>query len=219
VRRGTRPRRWELQRWLARVRGGADAGITMLEVTVTMAIMGVVMSIFTTAIVGVFRSSGRTDTQSTAQSQINIAFLRLDKEIRYASAIVEPAQFSDGWYVEYLTTNATDPLCTELRLDTATGQLSRRGWTETTQSPVTAVAGTVTDWVPLVSGVSTATTTPFAFHAADSTQNYQRLTLDLTIGTGSSPSTSRHTKVTFTALNTSLSTKNPNACTELRPTS
>jgi len=199
-----------------RVRAGADAGMTMIEVTVTMVVMAVVMSVFTTAIVGMLRSANRTDTLSNAQSQLNLAFIRLDKEIRYAAGISKemPAGADKDWYIEYLTTNTGTRLCTELRLHVATHQLQRRTWIQP-PPPVTPGSVTPTAWIPLASNVSNPTQ-PFTFLAADKTTNFQRLALSLTAGTGSSPATSRHTEITFTALDTSLNPANPSECNEAR---
>jgi type II secretory pathway pseudopilin PulG len=186
-----------------------DSGITLVEVVVSMSIMGVFMAMFTATILGIFRTVDRSDATSTAQSQVNLAFLRLDKEIRYAAGISVPASVGADPYVEYLTANTGTPVCTELRLHLATGQLQRRTWTEGS-APVTPGA-----WVPLASNVSSAQ--PFTFSVADATFNFQRLRLTLVAKAGAgSTAASRLTDTTFTALNTSLATSSAAICTEGR---
>jgi hypothetical protein len=177
----------------------------MIEVTMSMVLMSIVMAIFTTAIIQMIHAANRNQTLSTTQSQVTTAFFRLDKEIRYASAVSREGTVSGDPYVEYLTTNTSSRVCTELRL--RAGQLQWRTWT---QPPPPAVPGpgnvTPSTWRPLASGVSSAA--PFTFYDADAQYNFQRLELKLTAGTTSSgSSTSRQTDVTFTALNTSLSTQ------------
>ncbi len=186
-----------------------DSGITLIEVVVSMSIMTIVGAIFTAGVLQMFRSANRSEAASTAQSQINNAFLRLDKEIRYAAGISTPGSVGSDSYVEFLTTNTGTPVCTELRLHVATRQLQRRTWIQGS-SPLTPSA-----WIPLASFVSS--TQPFTLSAADATFNFQRLQLKLvgTSGAGGT-ATSKQTDVTFTALNTSPTTSSATVCTEGR---
>ena len=55
-----------------------------------------------------FRTANKTEAVATAQSQISIAFQRLDKEIRYAEGISTPTSSGTGWYVEYVTADHRD---------------------------------------------------------------------------------------------------------------
>ena len=75
------------------------------------------MAMVTSGMIQIYRSVGRTEAVSTAQSQLSIAFLRLDREIRYAQAVATPGA-ADGdeqvaagqdQYVEYLIPYAVDP--------------------------------------------------------------------------------------------------------------
>ena len=74
---------------------------------------------------------------------------------------------------------------------------------------------TPTKWVPLASTVTAAT---FTFRDADDTANFQRLEISLRTGTSATATrSSRQTDITFTALNTSLTTRGDTTeCTELR---
>jgi prepilin-type N-terminal cleavage/methylation domain-containing protein len=190
-------------------RGRRDSGITLIEVVVSMTIMSVAMAIFTGGILQMYRAFNRSDATANAQSQINNAFLRLDKEIRYAAGISTPGSVGSDPYVEFLTTYTGTPVCTELRLRVAAKQLQRRTWVQGS-SPLVPSA-----WVPLASEVSS--TQPFTFTAADATFNFQRLQLKLTATSGSGgTATPKQTDVTFTALNTSLTTSSATVCTEGR---
>jgi prepilin-type N-terminal cleavage/methylation domain-containing protein len=182
-----------------------DEGFSLIEVVVSMSVMAVFMAMMTTGIVQVYRVINTTDAMSAAQAQANIAFLRLDREIRYASDLSTEGQVGSDWYVEYLTTFTGTPACTELRLHVANGQLQRRSWTQ---------GGTVpTTWTVLASGVSA--TRPFTFRSADSTYNYPRLALNLTAQAGGGRTAStRQMSVTFTAQNTTSSSAS--VCTEGR---
>jgi Tfp pilus assembly protein PilV len=185
-----------------------EAGLTMIEVVVSLTVMTVLMLICTTGLLQVYRSVNATESISTAAAQVNTAFLRLDKEIRYASGISTPGVVSGNPYVEFETANTGTTVCTELRLNVTAHQLQRRSWPQ---------GGSPGSWLPMASQVSAST--PFTVSPADSTMTSQRLRVRLvaTAGTGGSTATAR-TDVTFTAMNTSLATTSDTVCSEGRTT-
>ena len=204
----TRARPW---RRPDRVRGAGDAGITLIEVVVSMSIMAVFMALFTTGILQIFDVANKTESMTTAQSQVNTAFLRLDKEIRYAAAISTPAPVSGSPYVEYLTTSSGVSLCTELRLNRTAMQLQRRTWTQGVLPLVPS------GWLTLASGVTSAT--PFALVAADAADasSYQQLRISLVVSAGGSrTATTRTSDITFTAMNTTMVASNATTCVDGR---
>ena len=176
---------------------------------VSLTVLGIVMTIFTSAMLQMYRVSNRSEATANAQSQINNLFLRLDKEIRYAAGISTPGTVGGDPYVEFLTTYTGTAVCTELRLRVSAKQLQRRTWTQGA-SPLAPTA-----WVPLASEISSST--PFSFIAADPTFNFQRLRLQLTATSGAgTTATPKNTDVTFTAMNTSLTTSSATVCNEGR---
>lgn len=185
-----------------------DSGLTLIEITVAMVVMGIAMSIFTTGIVQIFRTTSRVESLSSSQSQVLTAFDRLDREVRYASAISDPVTGTDS-YVEYLMATTGTNVCVELRLRSATGQLQRRTWSK----DVATV--TPTAWTLLASSVSS--TTPFIVTPADSVLNSPTLqvNLKLTVGTGTNAAV-RETRMTAAALNASTDTADPDICTDGR---
>ena len=66
---------------------GDDRGFTMLETVVGMVIMTIFMGIFTGAVVTMYSSANKAEALSNSTGQLNLAFDRLDKEIRYASYV------------------------------------------------------------------------------------------------------------------------------------
>jgi prepilin-type N-terminal cleavage/methylation domain-containing protein len=185
-----------------------DRGFTMTEIVVTMTVMSVVMAIFTGGIVQLFNTSNKSESLAASQMQNNIAFLRLDKQIRYASGISTPGTVSSAPYVEYLLPGAGTATCYELRLKDA--KLQQRSWIQGT---------TVTNgmWTVIASGVTS--TQPFTFRAANETFNFQRLRLQLTATYGGNKTLSvANTDITFTALNTTLVTSSASVCAEGRTT-
>ena len=183
----------------------------MIEIVTTLAIMSIAMSIFTTGILQIYRFVNKTESMSITQSQINLAVLRLDKELRYAAGISTPGLLGADWYVEYLTTNTGTATCTGLRLTVTTTQpqLQLRTWPQGTYpSPAPG-------WATMASEVNS--TQPFTVIAPDQDVAYQRLRLTLTASAGTAPTaTATQTDVTFTALDTSLGTSNTTVCSEGR---
>jgi hypothetical protein len=195
-----------------------DDGITMIEVVVSLTLMAVLMTIFTTAVLEVYRNVNHTEALSSGQSQLNTVFLRLDKEVRYASGISREKQLGNGdWYVEYLNTSRGTEICTELRL-TTTGLLQRRTW-DRNVTPLQP-----SGWALIASGLGTVDGfQPFAFEAADPEKvanaeggsNFHRLTVTLA-ALGPNDKHVAESSITFAALNTSLATTSAGTCTEGR---
>ena len=182
-----------------------DRGFTMTEIVVTMTVMSVVMTIFTGGILQLFNTSNKSESLAMSQAQNNTAFLRLDKQIRYASGISTPPT-SGTPYVEYLLPGSGGATCYELRL--LNNMLQQRIWPQ---------GGAVADssWTVLANGVSSSQ--PFTYLAPDATFNFQRLRLQLTATYGGNQTMSlANADITFTALNTTLGTTSASVCTEGR---
>ena len=190
--------------------GERDGGFTLTEVMVTMSILALFLASATGGILSLYRTTDKTQAIADAQQQLGIAFNRLDREVRYSSGISTAAFVGSDPYVEFLTTYTGSPVCTQLRLRTATRQLQQRSWTQST--------GTITPsvWTVLANGVTT-TSQPFTVAIADPTLNFQRLTVVLTVAAGgASGSGTRNFTAMFTSLNTSLNTDSSAACAEGR---
>jgi type II secretory pathway pseudopilin PulG len=180
--------------------------MTLLEVVITMAIMSILMSVFTAGAVQMYRSANQAEAMSAAQSQTQLVFERLDREIRYAFGISREDPPGGVEYVEYLTTTDGKDTCNQLRLDPATAQLQRRSWTR---------GMTPGGWTRIASNVSTPPgSRPFTFTAGD---NFQSLQLHLLARPeGAAGRVVAETKVTFIALNTPRGADTSTVCTEGR---
>lgn len=187
----------------ARREPGGDAGVSLVEVVVSMTIMSIFMAIVTAAAVQMFRYEADTVTATSAKTQIHIAFLRLDKDIRYASAISVP----DPSYVEYLRTDLRDSVCTELWMDPADRQLRQRTWVQGTTPG--------SSWSTIVSGVSA--TQPFTLEPPVLPFSTQRLRVNVVVAPAGDTGPSRVMDVTFTAANSTSSTASGSVCSEGRP--
>lgn len=193
-----------------------DDGVTMMEVVVSLTLMAVLMTVFTTSVISVYRNVNLTESLSTAQTQLNNAFLRLDKDVRYASGISRPLRVGDVQFVEYLNTSTGTEICTQLRFGVRTGELQRRTWNRT-QIPIAP-----TGWALLASNLTTAPgTVPFTripenlATGAAGESNFQQLELNFTVNIRTDRQIAQ-SKITFTALNTSRALRSDDICVEGR---
>jgi prepilin-type N-terminal cleavage/methylation domain-containing protein len=185
------------------VRLAGEAGFSLMEVMVTMGVMSVVLALSTTGIVRLYAAQNSTDALASATGQIHIAFVRLDRDIRYASAVSLPGAGSSGAeYVEYLITNTGTSVCHQLRL-TPSGRLEARR----------EIGGTSpTGWNTMASQL----VEPMSFVRRDASPGaraYQQLVISLSTSAGGTGRTARGAAAfTFTALNTSTETAGDAAC-------
>ena len=208
-----------------RPRRGDDSGITLIEVVVAMSIMAVFMAMFTAAIVQVYRVAGSVESAATAQSQVHVAFQRLDLEIRYAEGISTPATVGADTYVEYLTTNSGSATCTQLRWRAPTGglpaQLQRRTWT--LSSPPAGMNDAAHPWRSLVSGLTPVVVggvpvAPFTLLPPADQYTFPQLRVRLAVEAGADrTAATRESDLTFAALNGTTSSQ-VDTCAAERPT-
>lgn len=201
-----------------------DAGYSLIEVLVTMGIMSVVLTMFTTAIVSAYRATGSAEKRSIAQSELHRGFQRFDRELRYASWIAAPGQVGSTWYVEFAGVGGTE--CLQLRLEPGTpaanpgdgtGILQLLRWTPGSPPAQTARGQTVASHL-VIGAVApferqAANTSPYA--SSDFITDFQRLRIRLTSRVDDATS---DVDTTFTALNTSRATAATHPCQEGRPT-
>lgn len=193
-----------------------DEGTTLAEMVVTMLVMSVVMSVFTGAILQIYRATVRTETSTTAAAQLRQAYQRLDKVIRYASWIATPGRVGTSWYVEFADADPTATNgCGQLRLDNR-GVLQLLQWTAGSPPTAGQAGQTLASQLVVDSVVS-----PFIMQAAGSTAagagftvDYQRLEVRVTASVNQ---VNTVLDSTFTALNTARTTPTTNTCSEGRP--
>ncbi len=193
-----------------------DAGTSLMELIVGMAIMSIFMAMFTGAIWTMYGTVNKVESVTDSQAQVNQAFLTLDKKVRYASAISTPgvSATSAGWYVELLSTYTGTNTCTQLRMDPAGKKLLQRTWTV-----VNSTDANVSGWLPLASGLTNGSaaansaTQPFVLTAAPlrATVAFPRLTVTLVATAGTSSATTSKANMTFTLIN-SASTSATSIC-------
>jgi prepilin-type N-terminal cleavage/methylation domain-containing protein len=199
-------------------RRGGDDGVTLAELVVAMTIMAIAGTVSTAGMVQIYRTLNAFEAQTTSQQQLTTSYERLDRELRYATAVSQPGTVGADYYVEYLIGQTGTPTCVELRLQGSTKQLQRRTWPN--GSPASA-----STWLPLASGISVITdasgqpVAPFQLTAATAVLNYERLQVSLnsTQGTGTTASI-RQLIATWAVMNADRNAAT-DVCTDGRPTS
>lgn len=202
-----------------------EAGFSLVEILVSLSVMSVVMVMFTTAVLQIYGNSGTAESIATTRSQLNQAFQRFDRELRYASWIAVPKQVGTAWYVEFASSDAGQ--CLQLRLETDPAQVpdnptDGRGvlqlirWTPGSppapnQPGQTIASQLVTDaagpFELLPAGAASVDDPSF-------TPDLQALRVRLTARAGRNTAEATST---FTALNTSRNTPATHQCSEGRP--
>jgi Tfp pilus assembly protein PilW len=113
-----------------------EDGTTVVEVTVAMAILGIVLAVFLGIQVVVQDNIVIQQRRSTNNDQARQALFSLDREIRSGNLVYDPAMESVPYYglVVYTQANATTRTppnqCVEWRIDT-TKKLVQRRWDPT----------------------------------------------------------------------------------------
>jgi prepilin-type N-terminal cleavage/methylation domain-containing protein len=213
-----------------RLRSPDDEGFSLVELVVTMSVMSVLLVIFTTAILQVYRTVSATQSASDAQAQLQLAFQRTDRELRYASWIALPGKVGTTWYVEYADADALR--CGQLRLEASTasdtdaaahGVLQLVQWTRGTPPAsgtrgLTLASMIVTDGTIPPFDLQVASSAPYAGAnvGVNFATEFQRLRIQLTAREASHTT---QVDTTFTALNTTRDTPPTNGCSEGRPAS
>jgi prepilin-type N-terminal cleavage/methylation domain-containing protein len=201
---------------------GSDDGVTLIELVVSMTIMAVMLTIFTTGVLQMYQAANKTESLATAQSQLNTVFLRMDKVVRYASGITVVAERGGGHYVGLLTvTSGPSPAtavqgterCYALRL--REGALSIIDWNDRIPPSTSAPP-----WTSLATDIhAPADAKPFTILPADASRPFVQLQLHLVAIVGSGvKGTNTDTRIRFTALNTSLTTPATPVCTRYATT-
>ncbi|MFG1608720.1 prepilin-type N-terminal cleavage/methylation domain-containing protein [Actinoplanes sp. NPDC049265] len=205
-----------------------DAGFSMVEIMVSLSVMSVVLVVFTSAILQAYKTSAKAESISIIQAQLQNAFQRVDRELRYASWISPPGQFGTAWYVEYAGYDGST--CGQLRLETAPASTANdstdeaHGVMQWLTWPKASPPAAGTPGQTIASNLVTPDSAgPFERQAAgvatgssgtDFTPDFQRLRIRVSAQRGDSTAS---VDTTFTALNTSRDTPPTNDCSKGRP--
>lgn len=162
-----------------------DAGMTLVELIVSIGIFTIVVSVFMAGVVIMTNSTVRSDVTAQSGDSVRLVFQRLDRQIRYAESVNLPGTGASGArYVEFRTSERSSSTgvatCTQWRWDPTAGTIAQRSWNDT--AGVTAPA-----WSTLVTDVRPDSDTsgrpyPFEVVLAGDEHPHQQLLLRLSIG-------------------------------------
>jgi hypothetical protein len=156
-------------------------------------VMTVVMAVFTSSVLSMYRAANSVEAKSVAQTEMSTAMQRMDREVRYAVGISRP--YGSGQYVDFLSVQQGRQTCVQLRVQN--GVLARRTWSYQQNPPAFSA------WTTLASGVNAGA--PFTYLAPTVTLGHQQLRVLLSVGTGNGKDAN---VATFTAMNSSRTTGN-----------
>jgi type II secretory pathway pseudopilin PulG len=184
-----------------------------VELLVVMPFLLIMSGLVMWTLATAYGAQSQVQNASNASSQVTLAFMQLDSEIRYAADINTPWQSSNNYLVAFESDwkqNAQgQSLCTQLKYDTSTGRLLQGSW----YPPATAPTG----WQVLASGLQTSV--PIDPFSLSTPQGSPWL---LSIGTQNAPiwavggtglSTGKaESRFTIAALDTTSSSKDQGVC-------
>lgn len=186
----------------------AEAGFTLVELMVVLPILVVVMILVLSTLVTAYGAESGVQATTEASSQVTLAFMQLDSELRYAADINQPGSYNNNYYVEFESswTQSTQgqALCTQLEYNNASGTLQQRSWLANATAP--------TGWQVLASGLKTSVSAdPFSLSAPSASPWQLSVVLSSVMSAGHSSGTAQ-SSFTITALDTTTSSTSQGVC-------
>lgn len=158
-----------------------EGGVTLTELIVALGVFTAVIAVFMAGVVTMTKNTARAVSVSDTGSVVRTVFQRMDKEVRYASAINRPGKGPSGaYYVEYLiqvVEGGQPERCIQWRVS-ADGELQRR------EAPGPSGGG-ARAWYTFSDDVhndlNIPAQLPFRFSPADNVYANQRLRVSLDV--------------------------------------
>jgi len=169
-----------------------DSGFTLVEGLVAMVVFVTAISVMASATAAMTQNMRHAQGVSLATDQTRLGFNRLDKQVRYATAITTPGPGLDGtgWYVEFSLEDARrdgrtannafkDTACHQWRV--LDGKLETRNWRV---NPAGHPIGGTPRWLTVATGLvndrADVNRRPFAVLPVEpGVREHQELTVDL----------------------------------------
>jgi len=173
-----------VRRRLQRGHAEGDAGLTLVELMVSLIVFSLFLTILLSAVIGITRASSRAQLLSRSSSNVLIVFQNLDRQIRYANAINFPGAGPSGSrYIEFRTGAESAPTgvvtCTQWRYNPAAAAIQTRTWPD-------VVGASPTPWVTKISDVTDLGTPDYPFKmipAAIGASSMQQMAISVSSGT------------------------------------
>ncbi len=188
--------------WSRDLRSDSDGGMTLIELLVAMGLFTILLGVFMSGIAAMTSVTVRSQAAADSSDEVRRAYQRLDKQLRYASAVNRPGVVNGRQYIEFRNPSddvSASPTCTQYRLNGAADTLEFRTWLD-------EAGASASSWTVVASRVKNNPTTEpaFVFLGTDGDHNKQRVTVYLNVenpqGDGA------ELRSTFVALNTTSTT-------------
>jgi len=185
-----------------------DRGTSMVELAVSMTIVGVLVAAYLSMTVVMSRTTSRAMQVAQASTQLRAAVDGLGRQIPSATAVNTPTQVGNDLYLELYTDDVVSgaaPLCTQWVFRSATDVLQVRSWTTTLVAP--------TAWRTVVANVGNdlVTRPPFTVTPADSVHTRPVVTVDLVVAPPGQPTSNARSAYTLRNYDTGSGT----VCTQV----
>ena len=129
-------------------------GLTLVELTMTIFLLGIVMSICVQVFITIGRSVQTTDQTSQNTDQARLAVQQIDRQIRSGNVLYDPAaETPAGLALRVYTQSNGDQRCVQWRI--TNGTLQTRSWSESW-----TVDGDVSGWRNVAQGLVNTTSAP-----------------------------------------------------------
>jgi prepilin-type N-terminal cleavage/methylation domain-containing protein len=137
-----------------------EAGQTLVELMVSLAILGVVLAIFLGVLAWVQTALTRETARTTTEDQVRLAMEAIDRDVRTATVLYDPAVETPAAYfglrVAHRNTTSSVIQCIQYRVQNQT--LLRRTWTS---GDLTSASGWRTMAETVLNSTSAAADRPF----------------------------------------------------------
>ncbi len=183
--------------------------MTLIEMLVAMGLFTFLIGIFMAGIAAMTSVTVRTQASTDSGDEIRRTYQRLDKQLRYASAVNRPGLAGGDEYLEFQTSAVgvgSDPVCTQWKLDSDADTLAFRTWSDVDSATASA-------WTVVANRVRNdpATQPVFTFLPIDESHTKQRV--EVFVDVQSLQGNGSELRSTFVALNTTPTTLTNEAAT------
>lgn len=198
-----------------------EGGYTLIEVIVAISVFMIFLTMFVTGVVKLTRTTYAAAERSESSSSLSVLYQAIDPKVRYAQYINTPGKTGSTVYVEmFVPSTATSDTfnhCTQLRYDPTAGTIAMRNWSwmptnssDVHRGPNSAGLKTNEAWQVKASGVlpgitSDSATYPFELVPPGDGVPYQRLQLNVRIGSEGYQSETGPSKTVYVARNSETS--------------
>jgi prepilin-type N-terminal cleavage/methylation domain-containing protein len=206
-----------------RSRERGDDGVTLVEMAVTVMLLGIVLAMVVQVMISVQSSVELESGRSTRNDRLRLAVRAIERQIRSGEVVADPATENDAgnditpgmsMRIRMQGTGAAGAIrCAQWRVTTT--RLETREW-----SPQWAIDGDVTGWRIVAEGIANRAAAPTvtAFRLASAAAYARRVVeIDLTARGDASEANLQRVQTSITGRNAVVGAAPPTTCDSLPP--